>query len=734
METRSWPVSLDAMSPHVIAAVLAAEDRRFQEHGGLDFRAIARAALHNARALRVEQGGSTLTQQLARLLAADRARSRGEPIPRRSFRQKLEEAHLALRLESALDKGTLLEAFLNRAPFGHGAVGIEAAARRYFDVSAASLSAARAAWLVALIRGPSYYDPFAHPERVSARTERILAAMREQGHLTAEQDSRARGEAVIPRRHALDRQNVHALALARREWDRRGGGQTPAELPLTIDARLEETIRKIVRDEAPKIYRRGARSSAVVVLDNREGSVLAAVGATFEENPLWGQFSAVTSKRQPGSALKPFLYAAALADGDTAASLAADIERPFPDTWGIYKPKNYDELYHGPVRYRAALAQSLNVAAVDVLSKVGLDRFYRTLEAFGITTLERRPEHYGLGLTLGSAPVMLIDLANAYAALARGGEWRPWTVLRTHEGLADLEAPRRVLDRETAFLIGDMLADGNARAEQFGIRSILTTPYWAAAKTGTSKGYRDNWTFGFSAEVTVGVWVGDPTGKPMHQISGVEGAGTIWRRVMDELTDGASRAPQPPGGLSRVRICSVSGQRIGPHCTGGLDEWFRPGHAPEEPCSFHRHARIDPSDGGLVPAECRVPEAQLAHVTVYPSPYDAWAEESGAGRSARVSGRCASGSTEGATVKLLSPAPTEAIRLDPDVPLERQALTFRAKVEGTLAPVTFLVNGEPVAEVLPPYELIWPVRPGLHRVEARVSESARSSIHLVEVR
>ncbi|MEO1173793.1 MAG: penicillin-binding transpeptidase domain-containing protein, partial [Myxococcota bacterium] len=484
-------------------------------------------------------------------------------------------------------------------------------------------------------------------------------------------------------------------------------------LTLTVDARLEDELRRIMQEEAPKIYSRGARSAAVVVIDVASGEVRAAVGSTFEDNPVWGEFSAVTAERQPGSALKPFLYGEALAAGDTAASLAADIERPFPDTWGIYKPRNYDERYHGPVRYRAALAQSLNVAAVDLLTRVGLERFYRTLERAGISTLSRRPSHYGLGLVLGSAPVRLVDLTNAYAALARDGEWRPWTVLANR---APSSEPRQLFDRRVAFVLADMLADGNARAEQFGMRSVLTTPYWSASKTGTSKGYRDNWTLGFTGEVAVGVWVGDPTGKPMHRVSGVEGAGSIWRRAMNLLTEGRSRAPSPPPGLEQVRVCSVSGAPMGPHCDGGLDEWFIKGTAPTAPCPYHRHERVDPDDGGLVPAECTVPAAVWETVTVYPSPYDAWAEASGVGRSERVSEKCEAKTDRGATVELLSPAPQESVSLDSDTPLENQALTFKARVTGSTAPVTYWIDGAPVSTVPPPYEWTWPVRPGVHAV------------------
>ncbi|MEM6733671.1 MAG: hypothetical protein AAF658_19075, partial [Myxococcota bacterium] len=362
-----------------------------------------------------------------------------------------------------------------------------------------------------------------------------------------------------------------------------------------------------------------------------------------------------------------------------------------------------------------------------------LEGFFSTLERFGFRTLERRPAHYGLGLTLGSAPVHLIDLTNAYAALARAGEWQPWTVLRS-SSLGDPEPGRRVISREVAFILGDILSDSNARAEQFGLRSVLSTPYWAAAKTGTSKGYRDNWTVGFSKDWTVGVWVGDPTGKPMHHISGVEGAGTIWRRVMDHLTGGRSAAPKPPEALEKVRICSVSGHRVGPHCEGGLHEWFVEGTAPAHSCEYHRQVRVDPRDDGLVPEECRVPDAEPKVATIYPSPYDAWATSLGVGRTERVSARCTPKHSATARVSLSSPAPREHLSLDPDVPLEFQALTLRATVEGSTAALSFFIDGMRVAEVTPPYEWIWPLTPGDHTIEAKLADGTRSETHHVSVR
>lgn len=727
LEHRQLPVRLADVSPNYIAALLAAEDRRFFSHGGIDLLSVARAMRDNAVSLRVVGGGSTLTQQLARLLYAEERWRMGRSAAPRSLWQKLIEAHLTLRLEHHNSKERILESFINRVPLGGGTLGLASAAERYFATGPSALSLGQAATLAALTKGPSYYDAFSHRDRLEARRDWVLRRMVAVGSVSSAQLERAKAEGLKLQGKPAVHHAPHAIALARRTKREARG-----IVDLTIDAELQGKTEQIVQEELARIYRRGARSAAVVVLETQSGDVLAAVGSGFEDNPIWGAFSAITAERQPGSALKPFLYATALESGHTAASIAADIEKPFSDTWGVYKPKNYDERYHGPVRYRAALAQSLNVAAVDVLSRVGLEPFYRKLDAFGLSTLERRPGHYGLGLTLGSAPVRLLDLANAYAALARGGVLDAWHIFADAPWRSP-DRPRRVLGEREAYVVGDILSDSNARADQFGIDSVLSPPYWAAAKTGTSKGYRDTWTFGFSDRFVVGVWVGDPSGKPMQELSGSTGAGVIWRRVMDQLTQGRSSAPKAPSGLVRRRVCAVSGLLEGPHCEGGLEEWFRHEHVPDETCEIHQKPRLATTDGGVVPRGCAAPSTvSPVSLALYPSPFGGWAERSEKGRAYRVSSACEQRSGDRVHVELLSPSRRETLRLDSDLPASRQRLPLKAHVAGSTAPVTFLVDGEPLATVEPPYETTWPLTVGEHRVQARVGTST-SAAHIVRV-
>ncbi len=727
---RMTPVTLDEVSPYVIDALIAIEDKRFFHHVGIDPLAIGRAFKQNVKSLRVVSGGSTITQQLARLLNAERALLAGAPVPPRSIWQKLREAHLAIRLERSFDKATILAAFLNRAPFGNGAVGIEAAARRYFGTSAKALSLAQAVYLVGLPKGPTMYAN--SPERALARAKQVLEAMQRNGMLTDGQLERALDEKLVAKGDSQPAVAVHAVALAETELRQRGT-HPAGEIGLTIDATLQDRVQELLADEAPRLYKRGGRSAAAVVIDNASGDILAVVGAAFESNPLWGQYSAATAVRQPGSALKPFLYAAALVKGFTAATLASDVERPFADTWGVFLPENYDQKSHGPVRYREALAQSLNIAAVDTLARTGLDPFADMLASAGLQTLTRRPGYYGLGLALGSGGVRLVDLTNAYAAIARGGLWKPYRILRGEPPTAD---ERRILDERVAFVIADMLSDGNARAGQFGQNSVLTTPYWTAVKTGTSKGYHDNWTVGFSDRVTVGVWVGDPTGKAMRRVSGVEGAGQMWRRLMNEQTNGQSLAPKEPKGIVHAQVCAVSGMKKGPACDGGLDEVFVAGTEPKETCTWHRHAKLDPQNGLLVPEGCALEDATEKDVTVYPSPYDGWATETGHGIAERYTPRCPAPAVKypKAKVTIMSPARTETLLIDVDAPREAQALPIEARVDDGAGPLTFLIDGKPFITVEGPYRAFWPLQQGNHTFQARLEATgALSPVHEVVV-
>ena len=579
-------VALQGISPALRQALVLSEDKRFYEHSGVDWRAVSSAAWANLWNQRT-RGASTLTMQLAGLLDDDLALGTGG----RTLRQKIGQAVMATRLEAGWQKSQILEAYLNLVPFRGELVGIDALSRTLFAKAPHGLQDTDAAIAAALVRAPN-----ARPALVAQRACGVLKAMRGPG---------AASDCV-----ALDMQT--AVALARRAFAasegiaphvaRRlaaaQGGDAPATLPSTLDAGLQRLAQQTLQQHIRELHGRNVEDGAVVVLDNASGEVLAWVGSTGELSRA-AEVDGVTAPRQPGSTLKPFLYAQAIAERRlTAASLLHDSPAHLQTASGLYIPQNYDRQFKGWVSARTALAASLNVPAVRTLVMVSPEPFARQLGALGIV-LKEGGGYYGYSLALGSAEVNLLQLTNAYRALANRGQWcearlQPPAQLPRPSGeragvrggaVAREAAPpspasgrgresgcRPALDPAAAFIVTDILADPNARARTFGTDSILSTRFWTAVKTGTSKDMRDNWAVGFSERYTIGVWLGNASGAAMWDVSGTSGAAPVWAALMRHLhARTPSRPPAPPPGVLRQRV------RFGDQLEAARDEWFLPG-------------------------------------------------------------------------------------------------------------------------------------------------------------
>ena len=560
--TRTVPLSPNALPPRIIEATLAAEDRRFFHHPGIDPIAIARATLHNARAMRVVEGGSTITQQVAKLLL--RPTNRG-------LKQKAREAILALRLEHRLTKNEILALYLNRAPYGNRIDGIARASRAYFGVAPEQLTPAQAAFLASLPQRPSAFNPLRDPQSARARQQYILAHMNVSAEERAERLNFARVQHPVLAMHYVER------VLA----------QNPTRsgtIKTSLDANLQREVLGIIAAHRAMLLRHGAHSVAVAVLDNASGEWLAWEGSgDYFGEKFGGAIDGVTSPRQPGSTLKPFTYALAFESGHSPAAVLADVPSHFPtaEAGVVYTPRNYDNHYRGPLRIRFALAGSQNVPAVAMLSKLGSESLLRLLRNAGFTGLNRTADYYGLGLTLGDAEVTLEQLVRAYSTFARGGK--------------PLFSPR------TAFWITDILSDANAREYAFGSGGSLDFPFPVAVKTGTSQAYRDNWTVGYTRDVTVGVWVGNFDRTPLRGSSGVTGAAPIFNAVMlatmkrmrGELPIGET-APivPPPPDVEPIDICALSGARPSPYCPAIAKEWLATDDPPRF-CDWHHDGMID---------------------------------------------------------------------------------------------------------------------------------------------
>ncbi|MES2179013.1 MAG: penicillin-binding protein 1C [Gemmatimonadota bacterium] len=571
-------VSYDHIDADLINAFVAVEDRRFWDHHGVDVRAIVRAMRDNIGSHAVTSGASTITMQLARIL---------QQTPRR-WDGKLVQAMWALRLDAHLSKQQVLEQYLNRVHLGQAAVGVGAASALYFGSSAQQLSVGQAATLAGLAHAPSRDNPRASPRLATARREYALRRMVQLGYATREDVARSHAEAVRSLTgQALFRAphfTTHVLASVQ------GDSARAATVQTSLDLGLQEAAEAEVRHTVEMLHSRGVEHAAVVVLDNESGEVLAWVGSPdfWEEKD--GQTDMVTSPRQPGSALKPFLYGLALDRGFTAATVLPDVPKVYATAAGTYAPRNYDRRFRGPVRVREALASSYNVPAVELASRVGAGTVLHTLHLAGFESLNRGAEHYGLGIALGNGDVTLIELANAYRALAMNGEWRPWTWRVAPSRPARLREGRRVISPVSSAILLDILSDGSARIPGFGLNTPFEFPFPVAVKTGTSRHFTDNWAVATTRGFTVAAWAGNFSGRPMQGVSGVAGAGPLLHRVVMEtakrVAPGAFVTPSEAGAIP-VAVCRLSGLRATGTCAQ-LTEWFVPGSEPAQSDDWER--------------------------------------------------------------------------------------------------------------------------------------------------
>ena len=523
----AW-VKVEDVSPLLIKALVQAEDRRFFEHEGVDWRGLAGAAVDNVLG-RGRRGGSTLTMQLAARLDPALKPQEGH----RNLSQKIGQISLARELERSWNKNQILEAYLNLATFRGELVGLGAAARGLFGKAPGGLDEEEAVLLVTLLRSPG-----AAPKTVARRAGALAQALKIR---TDEERLRDRAAEALDNPLPLPAEGGCAPHVARRLL--KEGGE---RVISTLDGSLQRFALETLRRQLVRLAGRNVRDGAVLVVDNPTGEILAYVGNGGGQASAL-QVDGVAAPRQAGSTLKPFLYALAFEKRLlTAASLLDDSPVNLVTPSGLYVPQNYDRDFKGLVSARVALASSLNVPAVRTLMLVNADRFVDRLQDLGFADVTEGGDYYGFALALGSAEVRLTQLVNAYRTLANGGRWSP-LILRPDSPKAN---GRRVMDAAVAYIVSDILADPEARGRTFGLASPLVSRGWAAVKTGTSKDMRDNWCVGYSDRYTVGVWVGNFNGDPMWDVSGVSGAAPVWLEVMNFLhAISTGRSPRRPAGV-----------------------------------------------------------------------------------------------------------------------------------------------------------------------------------------
>jgi penicillin-binding protein 1C len=776
-------VPIDDVGERMIDAMLAAEDRRFDAHVGIDPLAVMRAAVGLARARRVVSGASTITMQLARVV---------EPHPR-TLRGKLGEMAMALRIEASLSKRQILEQYLNRVPFGDGVRGIGAASRYFFDKPPRELSVAEAATLAGIPRGPSYYSLARRPERVLVRRDRVLDRMFDAKMIDRETHARAKAE---PLTLQIGKGGFGAPHLV----DALLSGSVDPNIPAlrgrtdrvetTIDRSLQREVETAASGLILSLSKRNVTAASVLVVDNTSGDVLAWVGSPrWDDDAHGGKNDGVRARRQPGSTLKPFVYGLAMEDlGWTPATVLPDVELHLPTPGGTYSPRNYDERFHGPVRLREALANSYNVPAVFTVNEVGVGRLLDRLHDVGFGTLTETAEFYGPALALGDGEVRLFDLVGAYAAIARGGIHRPHRVVRAAGAVAIApQGPgRRVMPAPVAAMLADILRDRSARIAAFGEHTALDLPFDVAAKTGTSKGYRDNWTVGFTRDVTVGVWVGNFDGSPMIGVSGITGAAPLFASAMAAATRRRSLVPVPdpdsepdspkpgssepdspepdssepgssepgssepgssepgssePGSsehepdyeheheheheVGRAKVCALSGNLPGAGCKHVITELLPRGRR-LAPCAMHEVVKIDIRNGLLATSTCE--ERFVAERTFerFDGPFAAWARAAGHPSAPDdESPLCRRGGSRPrkpkreSVVAIRYPHDGAHFVVDPDRPREAQAIPLKVDAPASSA-VALFVDGRPAGRAEAGAPVYWALERGEHAIVAEV--------------
>ncbi len=691
-------LSLAHIPKACVQATIATEDERFFSHFGVDPIAIARAVWQNLNGRTVVSGGSTLTQQLARtlLLSPDERYEQ-------SLRRKLREAWLAWELERRYAKDELLALYLNQTYYGNFAFGLEAAAQIFFAKPAPQLSTAECALLAGLVQYPTGYNPLADPQTAKNRQLTVLRLMQEAGYLDPATSAQVAAEPLTYRSRLFDVKAPHFVMYVQSlladqlgpERLRDGGLRVTTTLDVDLQRQAEDAVRRRLaaltcRDESACQDAAGrdrrVDNAAAVIIDSQTGAILAMVGSPdYFNQGIAGNVNAALSLRQPGSAIKPFTYAAALDPNWsgkagqpplTAASILPDLPTTFyvenvDGQMAAYRPQNYDRIYHGPVSVRTALANSYNIPAVKVLDRIGVDTLRELASQAGIRSFTGR---YGLALTLGGGDVRLLELTAAYGIFDDGRTLPTQAILSIEQ--VDRDEPMRnrvsqrnsvsvvapspsqgsqVISPQSAYLITDILSDDVARQPAFGRSSILNLPFPAAVKTGTTTDWRDNWTVGYSTRRLVGVWVGNADNSPMLDVSGVDGAGPIWHDLM--LL--AHTAPPPaftrPAKIVETEICAASGMLPAPECPRKRWERFLAGTQPTQPDNQFQRLVIDRGTGQLATDATPADRRGERVYWLLPPEYHDWmigqgiaiAPVNAAGNSGGSLSRCAGGCSAG---------------------------------------------------------------------------------------
>ncbi len=756
------PVKLDDVPLYCRQATVATEDANYYSHPGVDVIGILRAVWINLQGGEVLSGGSTITQQLARNLLLS-----PEEAAQRTLTRKLRESILAWRITQTYSKDDILALYLNEVYYGNLAYGIEAAAQTYFGKPVGQLDLAECALLAGLPQSPASYDPLTDLKAAQTRQAVVLDLMLKQNYITSDQAELAKAETPHFASTPFPIEAPHFVAYIRQWLEDRYGLEAIYTQGLivttTLDLDWQNTAQSIAQRQIAELNKdkpdqpgKHVSDAAVVAVDPRTGEIFVMLGSPdYFDAKIDGAVNATLAHRQPGSSIKPITYAAAFDPTSpsplTPASMILDVRSSFPTREGDpYVPKNYDQQFHGPVSARVALASSYNIPAVKVLQHVGLPAMIELARQLGITTFGQ-PNRYGLSLTLGGGEVRLLDMVMAYSSFANGGyKIDPVAVLQVSNAkgviLAKAVPPQEgnsispspdspVLDPRVAYLITNILSDNNARAPGFGEYSALRLSRPAAAKTGTTTDWRDNWTIGYTPDLVTGVWVGNADNTPMEHVSGVTGAGPIWHDFMQAALKGRPELSfTRPAGLIDLDVCATSGLLPTPYCPYTKHEIFINGTQPTQPDNLYQPIRIDVATD--LPATTATPPDRVVTrvYLVLPAEAREWARDNGIPQLTRFDDQSTPVDSQAAASSLPSPTSNFQIRITrpdngtiyrvtPQTPIDSQRIPVQAiaadgiRFQRLMIYVDDQLIGEFTAS---PARTFWTLQLGTHIIDAKV--------------
>ncbi|MGL5830731.1 MAG: penicillin-binding protein 1C [Candidatus Altimarinota bacterium] len=739
---RQTYLKLEQFPEIFLQATLVSEDANFYQHPGVDLAALARAIFFNALERRITSGASTITQQLVRnMLGVERDRG---------FSEKLLEAAYAIRINNYYSKDQILELYLNTIYYGNQSYGAQTAALNYFGKNLIDLDEAELTLLAGLPQSPSNYNPLVNFDLAKKRQQYVLNQLIKKNNLTEDRAKSIFDQSLKFNHDSAAFKAPHFVRYVIGQLEEAYGPDQVnyggLQVTTTLDYNLQLSAQQIIDRRLEELSTQNVTNAAALAAAPN-GQILVWIGSSnYFNTEIDGQVDIIRALRQPGSALKPFLYLQALEKNYTAASILPDLPYTFQTDSGPYSPKNYDLDYRGPVRIRRALANSLNIPAVRMLEKIGLNNFLNFLRGFGLESLNQPADHYGLALTLGGGEVRFYELFRAYLALSNSGNLiDPSVILKVTQSTSAQTSEQPSLlysweppvshnllgaqGKQNSYIITNILSDANARLESFGEGNILELPFPAAVKTGTTRNFRDNWTFGYSPQRIVGVWVGNADATAMENLSGVDGAGPIWHDLMIEAHRSLSTQEFPrPANLQDISICAISGLLPGENCSNQIQEIFLKGTEPTQFDNFYQ------------PFACSNTNSTSIFIN-YPQEYQEWALERDLlppvycqplnSDQSDVNSVDSSSPSPEHPAKILSPLNNDSFQISQNLPLESQKIPIKYSITPSSSQIQLFLDGKliysemasqsPASPQFTQNAYFWLPEAGKHRLKAVIS-------------